>query len=340
MSNCLEPIWHDSSLVFQWGDFSQEEKVRLRDLYGSWKIVLTIPDDAYAIAGLALEWFTRCFAAMQDREFFDPSVRVIACYIDAGQDAGCNATAFSLSKLLGFDQPTYAIHVNIFAAQVLVHRARIVVQALEKQLKELIEAKSVPTAGNNCALISLVFVFFHELAHIVRGHLEWTPSVNRGFQALSAEERQLRKILELDADCRGAHYSSMFISEFFAGSDKNGEAMQQFVALVAMYSMFSCLRERDPGGQEQPCYYSPMSRLMAVMYHLMETEETAVNLAATLLRALIEGFRAAMANNPSLNEILDVNPRLQEREQEELTNVTVPKLLELESQGRLNGWQI
>jgi hypothetical protein len=81
-----------------------------------------------------------------------------------------------------------------------------------------------------------------------------------------------------------------------------------------------------------------MSRLQAAMYQLTQSEESAVNLAATLLRAVIEGLQIAIEEDESLKEILDFNASLHEKELAELNNVTIPRLIELEAQGKLTGW--
>jgi hypothetical protein len=318
LSQSLEPIWPDSVLVFQWGDFSAREKERLRELHRNekMKIVLDLPDESFAAASLALDWFTKHFAALQDRQFIDRSVRIIACYVDYGESAGCCARALRL-MLHRCSQPTFLIHVNIHSVTTLLDEATAVVNAFGRRLAPRVDLSADAGRAANCALLALTFVFFHELAHIVRGHLDWGQD----------EGKRERKALELDADFISAVYCRGFMNEFFsAKGTTRSPFVEAVVAVIAMYSMFSTLREGANRGADAR-YYSRLSRLLHVAYRVVEGTdvdgETIAKLIQVLRNVAVETRRV---------------PALHEQELKELIEITGRRLIELETQGRLKGY--
>lgn len=334
MSYSLIPIWGDDPLVFQWGDFSEQEAETLRHYYRG-QIVTTLTGPPHPLALSAMEWFTKHFACLQDNNHFDRRLRIIACYINQGGAAECSAEAVSLNRILGCQNPTYAIHINIHAVPMVIEHAASVMAILQRQIERALGiGVEEPPSGGNCALFALMFVFLHELSHIVRGHLEWSARFDPNDS----------KALELDADFIGASYCGGFVRHYFHedGSEPSlaDQSTEGTVAIMAMYCTFSCLDEGDVDwNHKYGSYYSPMARLLLVAYRLAETMHLDQDYANSVVIMLIDGFKMAVQANPALTKALNFVPGHVESERAELAELARRRLLPLENEGRLNGWR-
>jgi hypothetical protein len=169
--------------VFQRGEFSSTEADKLRNELATMNIIAeldSIPKDeqaqpGYELGRQAIQAFSNYFSAERNAKAIKSSVRVIACFVDQGKEVGCNASAFSAQYLLGDQQPTYVIRMNTHGLPILLDRARVVLSALAGGAVEKLPGDDANLSTKYCAFVAMLIVFFHEMGHVLRGHLEWDP---------------------------------------------------------------------------------------------------------------------------------------------------------------------
>jgi len=339
---------------FERGVFAASEAA---DIAAFTKLALppsTEPQDPLDIAAEFFEGIARLGAmtflgaylsATHNASVIDPRVRLLVYFSKHSSGPVCSASARRVPKISA-DKPTYLIAFHSEGVPVLRQRTSEVLEGLRTgqsilPLEPYLTVLGSKMPPDECLKMALLFIFFHEIGHVIPGHLEWDPPVHAPCASLSTEGRLLRRALEIHADT----FSASFIGKFLAmhadsasyKADPNRQERWLAIGLIAAYVVFTTLAEL--GEESSACYHSPYVRLL--------------NASGWLGRGIGLGYNAGKLAIVAMSDRLfgtDVAERARAMgvgggagsdaaaDSAEFDSITMPLIKQLQRDGRFGGW--
>ena len=238
-----------------------------------------------------------------------PDVSLVIAYRTLSDDNAfpCNGVA---SRTGAFHPGSHLIRINVdaiaalraTAVQLLADDA--VVASIDAALLADRQAKHDPAWLNQCVLTAALMLFFHELAHVVRGHLgllgasALTESPEAAASAASAGPGSPRRVLETDADYFGALCLGQLLRRL---SDQPGlaaaaqeRARMKWHAWLMLGSFTLFWTMAKSGQLPNDWYHSPLVRFHTLKLPFAHM----LGIPDALAEARLRGFYDAMERSP------------------------------------------
>jgi len=338
--------------VLELGTFSPEDVGTLRQACGIWWTLVLHQRDAslrfgsdpgYTAGRTALSALSNYFSAPANAAAVDESVRILAFLTDEGSaPPSCDASAVSVAGL-GLAAPTYIVRVAADGLPLLYARVVALIGALPPATRAQLPGAAphgLDVTTEHCTTVAVLFIFLHEMAHVLRGHLDFERPIGGRCAAMTDDQRSVRRALETDADFTATYLLGTFLRGYARsiGAPHPESADESWLAagLLASLAVFSILSEGTPASS--PCYHLPVTRVSVVAQAFggaMRIEHK------TVMRVFVGLTSQLLLPATQLEQFLRTGGVDEgRRDDAAMRGVTLPLQRTLLKAGRLTGWTL
>lgn len=218
----------------------------------------------------------------------------------------CNAltTRFRTSD----GQDAYLILINIESGGIIERGVNAILGALgEEGVAVLVSSGEIDWRAIrlHSILCGQMFLFFHELSHVVRDHLYLldTAALEEANEVVSDREGTIpRRVLETDADHLASYLLRSTLPQFFRPGTRtigDPDRLRFACVLIGLFAVCGAMASVSPDANQY--YHSPLMRMVSAAKRLDDSLDGKSPDGDTLIKAFYEHMQAsALKNEPLL----------------------------------------
>lgn len=240
------------------------------------------------------------FAGMRDE-----ALNLVVALRARDKSSSCDAEASVFRTASGLE--AHLILVNVESSSIIARGVARVFGALgDETFRRLAGDHSLTSSDimSRAVLCGQLFVFFHELAHVVRGHLFLCQRAS--LHEISSNWLDLkgavpRRVLETDADLIGAYFLRSVAPHVIPANSTVADLdrLRFACVLIGLFAVIGAMASESADASK--VYHSPLVRMFALAKHFDDTLDGKTPNGDTLIRTFNERMlKSSLAEDPLL----------------------------------------